>query len=697
MAQIQVPAVAGVGARTNSDKINYRVRTRAKWTDDWETVDYLEPMDAELTTAPSVQRATMVFKYGEVAREDRHSFVLENTLKLRDHFVLIERFAVRPILDEAGFGPVLEEKTVPLFYGQITGENFNEHNLRTDSTGETGASGDQTLIAFGLEQMLDRVVLNQGVIENQAETGVEFTDFLMPFNRRLKRGQPAFFGNRSNSRYARTIGPATVESYVFNGRPSASGVWTNLDIAEFLLTWFSPGDILRGDVDFRLSGQTDAIAGLVIPNVDLEGATIRQALNVLIDRRRGVGWTIRVDKSNGINVHIFTVLDEPVSAGPVIIPANAQKIGLDLNGKIDIPRVSVTKDTATAYDSVIIFGERIRTVFSLEYPQDLVKGWTAQDEIDYKAATDEERSTDKFDHVYSLFKIRSDWDWTDQGGNICNPQFFAGILETEFQAPIRNWDRRILRNLPFLKQRDQLAIDAEPELEKPYAFVINPRKSGEPIQADRIEETIRDFPSASVRASDTEFAIEVKFNPNHVFALNNWTDAAKTKEKPKLDFDGMVITVAVELDERLKLVVINTNGINADPTQQRPGRVKTIYVADAHLWYAVTGTKRFIEDDAGVMQFIPEAGRELRNDIGRLEVIAALARAWYGRRRTATQIQINDITTAYPPGAFLNAASNVFEFGDQVGAVITSVVFDFANNSTTIQTGFLELDAQGFI
>ena len=700
LVQVNEPVTVNAGARQVFPAINTRVRVRRNWLQAWNTIDYLQATVIKNAVSPSTSRCDFSFKYGEVSREDRKSFALESYHQLRDQFILVEHMLTGPALNQMGNEDIIAQQFTPLFYGRINDESFIEHNIRRTAT-DSVASGDQTLIAYGLEQTLDRVMINQAIIETDTEEGIDIIDWVPPFNERIRTAEPHTFGNKSFQRRSRPpLDSNSTPSFIFNGDPNlnlGSGVWTNLDIAEYLLEWFSPDDDLAGDLAVRLGGQTDALANLVNPSIDLEGRTLRQCLDMLIDRRQGLGWTIRVDDEDNVDVHIFTLIDEPVSTAEITIPANAEQHGVQLNDRIKLDEVVITKDTSHTFEIIVILGERMRSTFTLNYPDQLEKAWTQDEEDAYLAATDEERSSAKFSHVFTTFRVKASWDWKSKDGRIVNPNVtVVGELEEEVQAPIRRWDRQILRELPFLKERDPNDLDADPEHEPPLVWLEHPRKL-EPMQADRIEDSYPDLKSATIKASDTEFGIEVRFSPNHVLALDEWTpSAAKTKTKPRLSFNNMTVTVQIETDERLKYAIINT-AADLDDTQVKPNKILFIEVPDAHMWHVVGGTSRLLELEQDAIGFIPESGGQVRNDLDRLKAIGALAKVWYSKVRTAIDLTIDGITTVHQPGALINAVSNVHEFNESVGSVITDVEFDLTTNKTRVKTGFLELDAKEFI
>jgi hypothetical protein len=90
------------------------------------------------------------------------------------------------------------------------------------------------------------------------------------------------------------------------------------------------------------------------------------------------------------------------------------------------------------------------------------------------------------------------------------------------------------------------------------------------------------------------------------------------------------------------------------------------------------------------------SGGAIRDDGAILRTIAALGEAWYSQERSEATISIASLKFDYPAGCFL------YEIGSsestiETNALVTQRVWNFADNTTTIRTGYSELDLAGFV
>ena len=145
MATIQIfrPATTTVV----QEKVQVRVLIKYEWTDEWEEFPYLVPVSASACAAPSISRAEFIWHYGRIQHEDATAKTDETPIPFTDFFVQIRT------LDSRG------ERT--LWTGFVA-----ESQLSIAGAAAGGApSGDQHLVAWGLEHFLDRVPVRQAWVE----------------------------------------------------------------------------------------------------------------------------------------------------------------------------------------------------------------------------------------------------------------------------------------------------------------------------------------------------------------------------------------------------------------------------------------------------------------------------------------------------------------------------------------------------
>ena len=91
-----------------------------------------------------------------------------------------------------------------------------------------------------------------------------------------------------------------------------------------------------------------------------------------------------------------------------------------------------------------------------------------------------------------------------------------------------------------------------------------------------------------------------------------------------------------------------------------------------------------IDDEAAVAE-----GGYVRDERTELERIARAAQAWYATPRSAVRIELLGITHRLKLGQMITKLD-----GDDVNSLVTSVVWDFHSQTTTVQTNFYRLDEE---
>ena len=643
------------------------VETRKFWLDEWKLLQFVEVKGGTLGVAPAVSRMQLFFRYGEIQREgDPFATVEDPQRDLPDSYVRIS---------------VLRgTSSTPIWYGIITAESFDMMEPRVVA-GEPVPQGDQPFTAFGLEHLLDRQQIRGSWAEDNTGAPIKI-DWSPPFNRRYRRGRTPL-GNRSSSTGA--------GSHVF----SRDGeLWSDENIIDYLLLNFTPVGLdfeRTGTFNDPLEAGAGPLSGL--PSVyELEGKTVRQALNEIITRQKGLGWSVRTDGKPGspIKIHIFSIVGEPISFGSYVLPANQEGVSLSLDGGHDIRKALLRLNNSAAYEKIVVQGNRVLSCFTVGFFNDrLEKAWTDAEEVAYKAADDKERKTDKHERVYRAFRIPPGWD------------LLAGA-SLEFVAPNMQLDgtfvggttdffpyaKTLQRQLPILKVA--AIANAEPEFLAPMIFI----KDDDDDTFYHVEEldAIEDEEGAQVRMFDREMGFILKPKINHYFALNHFDQADGGTEDsptvPRFDYESIVATLALQMDQRV-IVEAETGRFRIGETV----REKLIMVNDADLWYMAGGTVARIVD--GELQ--AENSTILRDDRDRLRTIAALASAWYGQQRAQVEIKYDSVELPLLPGQYIDSVWDAYE-RNRVGTVVTEIEWNFGSKGrggwTRLRTDFAEISFQ---
>lgn len=668
---------------------------KALWSDPWAISDDLMPVTAEYAVAPTVSQATLAYNYGSIVREGNSQFVDYNPENYIDKFIKI--------------ATVGESGDLHQWHGIIAREALSPYG-----EGLAQPSGEQGLIAYGLESMLDLVTLHTANVLVEPSTDTRVTvDYLPTFN------LPGGFGNASSSTYIDSLGPgAGQESYVFS--PEGE-LWNDFDIAEYILKFNSPTG-----VRFVIGGQDDALRSVYALR-DFHGSTVLSVLNLLIDRRRGLGWYCKYPDQDGgpVVVEVFTLIgDQQFVINGAIIPGNPRRASINLDGD-EIVRPGIAKDITAKYDRILVRGARIKSLFTMRNEVDATastfeKGWSDSLETDYQLAevlsagyvdlSDEEKAeiNDEYRKTAPLL--------TDVFLKyIFSPDFnFRALSPVLF--PEATWDggvnlqagnqflfvmnRGLLDRLPLLSGYDYTNYPAANtagdefghQYIAPFVLVFDD-SDGKYKLIHALDDELTPF---GVEVLDREIGLRLSGHPAHWLAKNHWSAGEPSlidgpgnyADEFWFDWEKMLATVFMETDQRIKVEVAITPG--AANTYE--GRTKTIDVPSAEYWHVAANTVVGV-GSGGQPQYINPVYVQfgLRNDGDILRTIADLAQFWYSRQRQAVSFEMYDMRTPFELGTILECQSNSLDTGS-VESIVTSLQWDYRGGTVKTVTAFDELD-----
>lgn len=628
---------------------------RWNWTDDWEYVPWLWPDTAVESAAPSIPNAEFTWHAGYQKNYYNTGFDSFYPLNIQDAFIQIR------VHSEWGW------------FAAWTGIVQNETNTNPGLNPNNGYQClDQKITAVGLEFILMRRRINNSIIS----TDIDTINRPLVFNEQSSRG-PSYLGNRSATADSRGV-------YWFGGTDS----WTNLDIANYVLINYVPTA-----TPFYLVGELDALSQIVETH-NLFGMTVYDALNQLIDRRRGLSWRVIQDQENNIAVWVFSTIADPISFGGVDIPANRWQDVINFDGYPDV-HPSFTTIRSETYDRVIVDGSAIKVCSSYSFDNaTLEEGWSIAEEEAYEADTDENRSTDTYNRVFTFYRVPNDWPWTyysledDTAQNVLPTVNYNGDVDFTDTTQLPYMASR--RFLPWLP--DQVTTDAdnaEPEFRSPFVLIAVPGTPAVYAYVDLLtavdDRDIND--DYDVRLSDREMGFYVKGQKNHTLGLNQFTgrDADDTATA-EVDYATMIATMLVETDAVLRVSYLIPNNLGSNA-----GKDLIIHVPDAEYWYIAEGTVADVVD--GELQFyVPGAQRD---DTDRLRAIAAAALAWYSVPRNIIEYSCDELLDMHPVGMMVRGIGNSAGDYGNVGTVVTERAWNFIEGGggvTRVRTGFSELD-----
>lgn len=277
------------------------------WGAEWRYAPYLFPATSSERAAPADSTATYTWEFGTFLNLWNNAGATLLPINIENWFIKTEV--------HTQYGTFIS------WIGVVVGETMTEEGI--DSV--TGVQrGVQTLECRGLEYLLERRNV-LGCYVGDA-TAWAYLPRTRDFN--VSSDRETLTGNRS----------ASINTYSGTYLFSDDGnKWSNLQIANYLISGFQPWypwEVYRGQVQyvplFYIVGQTDGL-DLIFQEHRLHGLTVREALNRLIDRKRGYGWRIATNGVGAIYIVVFSLAQSGIAGANTYIPPNPRQIDVSIH------------------------------------------------------------------------------------------------------------------------------------------------------------------------------------------------------------------------------------------------------------------------------------------------------------------------------------------------------------------------------
>ncbi len=698
-------------------------------------VPYLHCEMLHKTMAPEVDRATLVYEYGRILREDASAYADFSKLNLAGKYVKVE------IIDtaETPLDPIV-------WYGVIEAESADVWGSRDETP-----TGVQTFTAFGVLRIAERTPIRESVIEDPADDESTITiKHALPFNQDVG-GIYVRRGNRSTSEID--------DTYVFSPQQRSLTTWDAYQAVKYLLARFSPLD--KNDVVANQWVLHSSVVAAWLDwydiTVECEGRTLKDCLDALIDRRRGVGYYAAFNPdTDEIEIHVATFVDASVTLpSGKILTANPDQYSLDFESALDIDSAVVNTVGTTQYHQVIARGAKRTTTFTgslIGFENGIgvtvpvwVPDWTSGELDEFLAGASGEpgygdlsgddqeranalwRSSDRLRNVFTRWKINPAWNKLvrDITGEDSTDWYFCPVIPADpatdadpsegDQSEVWMPGMRVLRALPFLDRYDYsgTAIDGEnyaaefsqeeqPDFIPPMAILESLIEGSDPpaFQYELLDKTnlskIDRGWAASFRIADTECAVELKASPQQMLGRQDWEDgtpaATSEQQDPTLadgcDWRNVHVTTCVEINEHIEQM----EQLGADPVSEVPVAILVINVPDARFDYVVPFTVVEVKGGKAVQTL---TGGAVRDDRKRLASIAESAAQWYGRNRQTLDLTYKQVRGLFELGWLITSVGSNYSLTD-INTVITSITYVLDSQTsvptTTVKTSFAELD-----
>ncbi len=445
---------------------------------------------------------------------------------------------------------------------------------------------------------------------------------------------------------------------VFARFPSECGTgadkyWSRMSLLRHITRFCKAGNIPPLFVDIE-SGLDTFLSDTSTPEVfDLRGMTLKGALDALLPRSRGVGWSLKPADDGEWVIAVYTHDEDGTFVGP-----SAANNGTDIVASDYSPfDIQYTESAIDDYEQVVIEGEPIIVAATPSFnDSNLVKGWSDDQEADYLTgasgavdydsldsdekraqANNDVRESPNLDGVFSRILLKQDVNGnllklvpsvTGAGDSFA---FVPSVTWIESTGKILCSDdasqnrspyfptARVLRQIPWpvgvgtdgTDFRDAEA-KARPQYMKPQAFryLAVPGDSDEDaiwlnIGILSTDEDGKKRGVPDIRPDDRAAGLIIKYSPKEIIAKGHWdVSAGVSAINPKedvspddsiaaFDYENIAITVAVESDQK-----VSVSRYRDDVVSEFSVRKTLVLKSDKlKCWLVGTGTILGINED----------------------------------------------------------------------------------------------------
>jgi len=593
-----------------------------------------------------------------------------------------------------------------------------------DQTNHVYVSGAQTITAYGLEYILERRMV--AFASATGPGGSRVLGYVPSFNKpnrmgpaRTQTGLPV--GNRS-------VAPGPLGVYDFDENP-VIGVIANPWRAHLVVE-----QIFALNQDFDVTwtfGDLRVVMQGLIDVWELHGKSLKESLDILASRDRGLGWYIWVDESDPEEpeavVQFFTFTPVQLSLGTFVLPANPNVVAFQLPGPTAHPHMVEALEIKYSHTTRVkqIWVRTARRIMmcasfgNREAPATLTSNWPAAMVAAYQADTPEGRHDEKYNALWSRFIVPLTWNGRVGSGDGTRPLFNTSRLSNGIGWILQNTFSNLWRGnkffesyLPLLSGYDYSVprVNGQPvnnnvrgqdvDYLPMFAIINDIFKPNDPLLAnkywyvDRLGEAAargRTFASSgSVTPLNNDFGVQIRFSPRHYIAGPDVNP--NILFTPEFEWRDIIVTGFFELDFYQQVSVILPNQIPFDSTL-------VIEVPEAECWIIAPNTVIGIQPNGRPLLVDPSHAYPnlLRDGSQLLNQVATLASQWFSEKdRNAIQIVINYVSNdnvSVPLGYIITQVLSVGKelSRTNVNAVVTSRTHNYNRGQTTTDTDFLAL------
>jgi hypothetical protein len=717
------------------------------WEDDWGSngndlispwlrVDYVE-----WGANPKIHSVGLSCRYGIGCRDGQtEEAVAASNLagKLVKVFVPYQAFNAATGLWQTAwrhwFGIIVEQSDAP---------DGSYPSGKTVSPSEHQPSGVQHWIAYGLEWILQQMLIGHSVVATSegGVVGQTVVKKALAFNAPTPRCED---GNRAvTGQMYGTSATSHISLFSSDALDMDTASWSTYDIVNYLLAVFtgqSGWDIGEWGtrIPFRLSNDAwQVLPTWDKPLVETEGKTVLEVLNTVLDRRRLLGYRLEMDEEqNAVVLQPFTFtknrLELDAALGAFIEP-NGDTAILDCSAALDVEGFSLQTTIARKYDKVIVRGHPIVCCGTIStHGGILVPHWTTADQTAYRTAASTDagypaddcdrekanktfRARDAMSRVYSWFGLPREWAGECGDGGTGN---FYELFPIDAVAPrsgttpeFSPWYWPELRFLPKLPLLD---VDTVPDMSKREyrsMFAIVSLTATRYALLDKLADSVEPTDDLETNWSghvrpQTEapgIILTTSGKPQHVIAKGQWTaiDASENTEDAVFDYrDDLLVTVAMAAAWCAEAEY--PDNLWMDNRQDFRSVLQIDYTAGHHgkargrVWWIAPETVLGLKPDQSLLRESAE-GRFEKDERPIMAAVARLVYRWFSRDRRALALSVKQPFFDFFPGCYILGLIDGAETL-AIDSVVTELRVDFTGDvpRTTIHTECGELDVLRF-
>ena len=576
-------------------------------------------------------------------------------------------------------------------------------DVNSDYLGASGPSAvDNQVVCLGPEYLLTKVQIASSRI--QRGLGFITIDRPVSFNSWVSeiKGRSILAGNFNSG-----LIPA---DYAFeaNPDPTTSVPWTAQEIVEYLMINHAPTTTPAWGVD---SSEADMYSSLDFAQqaIETEGATVYDILNAVLTRRRGLTWSLRIQKLSDtsgnflIRPRTVTPVDVSLITGKTL-KANVSKHSISYQTDQNVLGFQVLNSIKRSAQRVRVRGSRAGVIGTFRVNTDLVAVWNPAEETAYENGAsasagygaltvgekairnDTERTTEEKEIVYTTYEIDSSW---------------SGLLdgETAIDTSV-NWfeQMRFENYLPLLRGLDYTVPTtpigvAENEFIRPIVVIDDNTGGGTFLYVDRLSshaynEDFGDGLNFSCSVNILNDRMGLKVMPTtvpHSIGAGDYAATEPSEYTSRLDWRTIQATLYFLTDEYCE------GFAPIGPVVPVHDQVSELVIdIGDRARYDVVLNKTVIGIEYGSL-LKTTAGGAINDDRNFCQSLAEAAYVLYGNDYNALRYTVGEFDTTIEVGDMIESYIDRLSTID-VNTVVSLVEIDFERHTTSVITEQFEID-----